>query len=547
MNIFEQLNKLDDNKSLLEATEKSNDPEKQKLWERFFEQYDQVSGKLTKVVSDLKQNKEEQREYTKGKEYIDKLTNYYKTIERLIIREGNSIQEIEESIKTAEKYIRAAQSFINRHTEGANTDGETNNKEELLKSSIDENTVKRFIQLSKRLNKQLFFKDKNGSMKRVAPSKYDTITSEHLSHIYVNKTGKEEGCLATIIPQLKQENLIESIQDVFKEKTYMTNSVNLQEAELVDRPREVGASYKYPTIPLTYRDELKKQGFVQGRTVTTWLKDYKGYTIMVHEGTNRKRLEVQVKRGGTPFRGEKIGGDLLSGTKIAYTEEQLFKIIKEFEEKIDKMRKDPSDRVTVNVDDSFDWNFMTEGMNRLEDQMNADVTKIIDYTKANIDAFLRHDEGIEWWLNDMSECGKLDIPAEYCDDYENVTDKEAFNYFRDLVTKTDLVDQLNELRSLFENNIVKSNEELRESIKVDPLVDNIVTTIEKSGFTNRSITSTNSTITMENKDGSKTTYIVKVKQVPQYVLEEEMIGDIVRTFDKDEFIKKSAVKIVENN
>lgn len=323
---------------------------------------------------------------------------------------------------------------------------ENTSEESQSKPAVDENTVKRFIELSKRLNKQLFFKDKNGSMKRVAPSKYDTITAEYLSHIYVNKTGKEEGCLATIIPQLKQENLIEAIQDIFKEKTYMTNSVNLQEAELVDRPREVGVSYKYPTIPLTYRDELKKQGFVQGRTVTNWLKDYKGYTIMVHEGTNRKRLEVQVKRGGTPFRGEKIGGDLLSGTKIAYTEEQLFKIIKEFEEKIDKMRKDPSDRVTVNVDDSFDWNFMTEGMNSLEDQMNADVVKIIDYTKAHLDAFLRHDEGMEEWLNNMSEEGKLDIPAEYCDDYENVRDDEAFEYFKDLLTKTDLAAELDILR-----------------------------------------------------------------------------------------------------
>ena len=302
--------------------------------------------------------------------------------------------------------------------------------------TVDENTVKRFIQLSKRLNKQLFFKDKNGSMKRVAPSKYDTITAEHLSDIYVNKTGKEEGCLAAIIPQLKQENLIEAIQNIFKEKTYMTNSVNLQEAELVDRPREVGTAYKYPTIPITVRDELKKQGFVQGRYTADWLKEYKGYTIWCKEEHSRKRIAVHIKRGK----------ELLPGGKIAYTEEQLFNIIKEFEEKIDKMRKDPSDRVTVNVDDSFDWNFMTEGMNSLEDQMNADVVKIIDYTKAHLDAFLRHDEGIEEWLNNMSEEGKLDIPAEYCDDYENVRDDEAFEYFKDLLTKTNLAAELDILR-----------------------------------------------------------------------------------------------------
>ena len=210
----------------------------------------------------------------------------------------------------------------------------------------------------------------------------------------------------------------------------------LFEAELVDRPREVDTAYKYPAIPLTYREELKKQGFVQGRRASEWLKDYKGYTIWCHEGTSRKRIEVQIRRGK----------ELLSDTKIAYTEEQLFKIIKEFEEKIDKMRKDPHDNVTVNVDDSFDWNFMTEGMNSLDAQMNADVVKIIDYTKAHLDAFLRHDEGIEEWLNNMSEEGKLDIPAEYCDDYENVRDDEAFEYFKDLLTKTDLAAELDILR-----------------------------------------------------------------------------------------------------
>ena len=73
---------------------------------------------------------------------------------------------------------------------------ENTSEESQSKPAVDENTVKRFIELSKRLNKQLFFKDKNGSMKRVAPSKYDTITLENFSHIYINKTGKEEGCLS---------------------------------------------------------------------------------------------------------------------------------------------------------------------------------------------------------------------------------------------------------------------------------------------------------------------------------------------------------------
>lgn len=260
----------------------------------------------------------------------------------------------------------------------------------------------------------------------------------------VQKVRKEmEQALSTVIKQ----DVLNALDDLLSKDNIMLFDLSgaekleeqlnkLFEAELVDRPREVGTAYKYPAIPLTYREELKKQGFVQGRRASEWLKDYKGYTIWCHEGTSRKRIEVQIRRGK----------ELLSNTKIAYTEEQLFKIIKEFEEKIDKMRKDPHDNVTVNVDDSFDWNFMTEGMNSLEDQMNADVVKIIDYTKAHLDAFLRHDEGIEEWLNNMSEEGKLDIPAEYCDDYENVRDDEAFEYFKDLLTKTDLAAELDILR-----------------------------------------------------------------------------------------------------
>lgn len=260
----------------------------------------------------------------------------------------------------------------------------------------------------------------------------------------VQKVRKEMGqALSLVIKQHVQEVLIDLLSkdnimlfDLSGTEKLEEQLNKLLEAELVDRPREVGTAYKYPTIPITVRDELKKQGFVQGRYTADWLKEYKGYTIWCKEEHSRKRIAVHIKRGK----------ELLPGGKIAYTEEQLFNIIKEFEEKIDKMRKDPSNRVTVNVDDSFDWNFMTEGMNSLEDQMNADVVKIIDYTKAHLDAFLRHDEGMEEWLNNMSEEGKLDIPAEYCDDYENVRDDEAFEYFKDLLTKTNLAAELGILR-----------------------------------------------------------------------------------------------------
>lgn len=260
----------------------------------------------------------------------------------------------------------------------------------------------------------------------------------------VQKVRKEmEQALSLVIKQHMQEVLIDLLSkdnimlfDLSGTEKLEEQLNKLLEAELVDRPREVDTSYKYPIIPLTYREELKKQGFVQGRRASEWLRDYKGYTIWCHEGTSRKRIEVQIRRGK----------ELLSDTEIAYTEEQLFKIIKDFEEKIDTMRKDPYDRVTVNVDDSFDWNFMTEGLYSLEDRMNADVIKIIDYTKANIDAFLRHDESIEEWLNNISEEGELDIPAEYCDDYENVSEDEAFEYFKDLLTKTNLAAELDILR-----------------------------------------------------------------------------------------------------
>ena len=58
------------------------------------------------------------------------------------------------------------------------------------------------------------------------------------------------------------------------------------------------------------------------------------------------------------------------------------------------------------------------------------------------------------------------------------------------------------------------------------------------------MSSTDSTITMEDKDGDKTTYAIKVKMVPHFILEEELAGAQLDTSDKDEFIKKAAFKIL---
>lgn len=85
---------------------------------------------------------------------------------------------------------------------------------------------------------------------------------------------------------------------------------------------------------------------------------------------------------------------------------------------------------------------------------------------------------------------------------------------------------------------------LTESIKVEPIVDKIVNMIEHNGFTNRSVSSTESTITMEDKDGGKTTYAIKVKMVPHFILEEELAGIQLDTTDKNTFIKEASVKIL---
>ncbi len=206
---------------LNEVTEKSTDPEKQKLWERFYNQYDAIIDKLRTVVYVLKSNPEETRAYNQGKEYLDKTTNYYKTIERLVSGSGNSVEEISESIQECEKWFRAVSSYLSRYDDKGRYNVDGFSDEDVItpkKQTVDTDTLQKFITLTKRLNKQLFFKDSNGNLKRVAPSKYDSITPEQLSNVFVTKTGKEEMSLAVIIPQLKQDNLIEQIENLYEDK-----------------------------------------------------------------------------------------------------------------------------------------------------------------------------------------------------------------------------------------------------------------------------------------------------------------------------------------
>lgn len=101
--------------------------------------------------------------------------------------------------------------------------------------------------------------------------------------------------------------------------------------------------------------------------------------------------------------------------------------------------------------------------------------------------------------------------------------------------------------NIFEQlNKINDNESLRESIKPENIVPQIVSTIENAKFTKRSISATDTTITMEDKKGDKVTYSIRVKYVPQFILEEELVGEVYKTCDKDEFIKESSVLIMKN-
>lgn len=220
--------------------------------------------------------------------------------------------------------------------------------------TINTSTLQKFITLTKRLNKQLFFKDNNGNLKRVAPSKYDSIKPEQLANVFVTKTGKEEMSLASIIPQLKQDNLIEQIEKLYEETINMNNLVEDRKDE---QPSDMITTRRYRPLPLSYRDRLKDLGFESAGRVSKWFKEYKGYCITVIERTNRQKLVVFLSEGSVlkidPTRGKKLVGEEV------YTEEQLVNKIKEFESKIDTFRKDPYGR---------DEESIYEQMNNIDDE-----------------------------------------------------------------------------------------------------------------------------------------------------------------------------------
>ena len=225
------------------------------------------------------------------------------------------------------------------------TDEESRQEEQQSNSktnelTVDTSTLQKFITLTKRLNKQLFFKDSNGNLKRVAPSKYDSIKPEQLANVFVTKTAKEEMSLASIIPQLKQDNLIEQIKNLYKENINMNN---LFEDRKDEQPSDMITTRRYRSIPLSYRDKLQELGFRSAGSVAKWFKEYKGYCITVIERTNRQKLVVFLSEGSLlktdPTRGKKL--------------------LKEFESKIDTFRKDPYGR---------DEGSIYEQMNNIDDE-----------------------------------------------------------------------------------------------------------------------------------------------------------------------------------
>lgn len=277
-------------------------------------------------------------------------------------------------------------------------------------------------------------------------------TAESLYH-EVRKVRQEvEQTLSTAIkqdPLSPFEAMFKSGALVFspQELQQLDNADNLKEnfnklfeAELVDRPREIGTTYKYPIIPITVRDTLKKQGFKQGRSTSHYIKDYKGYRIELREQNGRKSIMVFLYRDK----------DLLKQAK-AYSEEQLLSAISDMEKQIDTMRTDPSGRVEVNIDDTFDWNFMTEGVGEASDAVYKNIAdKILSYAKSDI-GNLKKTTSIEDYIDNLSEEGIWDIPAETAEftaeDVYNISQQEAEAFIKLLLSKTNLKSELEKLSS----------------------------------------------------------------------------------------------------
>lgn len=221
--------------------------------------------------------------------------------------------------------------------------------------------------------------------------------------------------------------------------SYLQQLEKLFEDRKDEQPSDVITTRRYRSIPLSYRDKLQELGFRSDRSVTKWFKEYKGYCITVLERTNRQKLVVFLSEGSLlktdPTRGKKLLADEV------YTEEQLVNKIKEFESKIDTFRKDPYGR---------DEESIYEQMNRIDDDESltegvSNTTKIINYTKNNLDRFNEYDS-YEDWLDELNIAGVFDIPAKYCDDFENVTDEEAEAYIKMILSHDTLRQQLDKLK-----------------------------------------------------------------------------------------------------
>lgn len=170
------------------------------------------------------------------------------------------------------------------------------------------------------------------------------------------------------------------------------------------------------------------------------------------------------------------------------------------------------------------------------------IEKILRYTQNHVDSFKNSSSNFDW-LDDLTYRGVFGIPSSCCDDYENVTDEEVEQYITKLLSNKEFVQQLNQYRVHQSDD--KHLDDLQESVKPESIVNLIVKSVEESGFTNRSISSAGSLITMEDADGNKTTYTVRIKMIPQFILEEELAGELVKTVDKNKFISDSSVMIIK--
>lgn len=170
------------------------------------------------------------------------------------------------------------------------------------------------------------------------------------------------------------------------------------------------------------------------------------------------------------------------------------------------------------------------------------IEKILRYTQEHVDSFKNSSTNFDW-LDDLTYRGVFEVPASCCADYENVTDDEVEQYITKLLSNKEFVQQLNQYR--VHQSDGKPLDDLQESVKPESIVNLIVKSVEESGFTDRSISSAGSLITMEDADGNKTTYTVRIKMIPQFILEEELAGELVKTVDKNKFISDSSVMIIK--